>query len=652
LLKNHSNVYLCRFNFENMDRNSLLGLLLIGGILIGWLYLNKPSETEIKKQKQRQDSIAQVDAIERSKAEAQSTVAAVKAVDTAEAHINKDSLADLNLKSTYKDFAVAAKGENKQVVLENNKIKVVLQSKGGNVASVELKEYTRPDKKTKVELFDNSDSSSQSLCFLAYNNTLKIYTDSFYFAASDVKKTADEQIISLRLPTANPASYIEYIYILKNDAYTLNYQVKMVGMQNIISQNTDQLTFNWNVLTPSQEEHIEKEKQNSTVYWKFNDEDADYINPGKDDEKNISDAPVKWVAFKQQFFTSAIICDKGFLKDGAFVKTQADKNSLTHVKRMKTELNLPYNHGANETFEMRYFFGPNQYNVLKQYDLGLEKMINIGWPVFNVINKWLVIPVFNAFDNTRSAVNFGLIILMLTIIIKTVLFPIAYKTYMSSTKMRLLKPELDVINKKFSDPADAMKKNQENMALYKRAGASPFSGCIPALIQFPILIALLNFFPASIELRQKAFLWAADLSTYDSIWTFGNIPILNSIYGDHVSLFALLMFVSTIAYTWMNAKYLTPDTQTQMPGMKVMMYLMPVIFLSFMNSYSSGLSWYYFLANVITFAQTFIMRKVIDDKKIRAEIEKHMKKPVKKSAFQQRLEDISKQKQIQPKTKK
>ena len=635
-----------------MDRNSLLGLLLIGGILIGWLYLNKPSDAEIKKQKQRQDSIAQVDAVEKSKAEAQSTVAAIKAVDTAEVHINKDSIAEVNLKSIYKDFAVAAKGENKQVILENSKIKVVLQSKGGNVASVELKEYTRPDKKTKVELFDNADSSSQSLVFLAYNNTLQVHTDSLYFSASDVKKTADEQIISLRLPTANPASYIEYIYTLKNDAYTLNYQVKMVGMQNIISQNTDQVTFNWNVLTPSQEEHIEKEKQNSTVYWKFNEEDADYINQGKDDEKSISDAPIKWVAFKQQFFTSAIICDKGFLKDGAFVKTQADKGSLTHVKRMKTELNLPYSHSPNETFEMRYFFGPNQYNILKQYDLGLEKMINIGWPVFNLINKWLVIPVFNAFDNTKSAVNFGLIILMLTVIIKTLLFPIAYKTYMSSTKMRLLKPELDVINKKFSDPADAMKKNQENMALYKRAGASPFSGCIPALIQFPILIALLNFFPASIELRQKAFLWAADLSTYDSIWTFGNIPIINSIYGDHVSLFALLMFVSTIAYTWMNAKYLTPDTQTQMPGMKVMMYLMPVIFLSFMNSYSSGLSWYYFLANVITFAQTFIMRKVIDDKKIRAEIETHMKKPVKKSSFQQRLEEMSKQRQIQPKTKK
>ncbi|MEO8760418.1 MAG: membrane protein insertase YidC, partial [Bacteroidia bacterium] len=332
-----------------MDRNSLLGLLLIGGILIGWLMWNKPSEADIKKQKQTQDSLRSVDALDRSKTEAQAAVASVKEVDTAQVHINKDSVAEVSLKSTYKDFSVAAKGENKQIILENSKIKVVLQSKGGNVASVELKEYTRPDKKTKVELFNNADSSSQSLVFLAYNNTLQVHTDSLYFSASEVKKSADEQVISLRLPTANPASYIEYIYTLKNDAYILSYQVKMVGMQNIVSQNADEITFNWNMLTPSQEEHIEKEKQNSTIYWRFMDDDADNINPGKDDEKSIADAAVKWVAFKQQFFTAAVICDKSFLKDGAFVKTMADKNSLTHVKRMKTELNLPFAHNANET---------------------------------------------------------------------------------------------------------------------------------------------------------------------------------------------------------------------------------------------------------------------------------------------------------------
>ena len=641
-----------------MDKNSVLGLVLIGGILIGWLVLNGPSKDELRKQKIKQDSLANVEMAERAKVEA--AIALSKAQDTLVAKgdtsaaaiaavLNPDSIRKANLQNKYRDFTPAIQGENKQFVLENEKVKITFQSKGGNVTSVELKEYTRPDKKTKVELL-STDSAAQGLVFLAYNNTLQVHTDSLYFVGGEAKKAGVEQTVVFKLPTANPANYIEYIYTLKDNDYMLSCKVKLVNMQSIISQNVDQLTFNWKMLTPSQEAHIEKERQASTVYWKFIGEDSDYINPGKDDTKDINEAPIQWVAFKQQFFTSAVICDKGFLKDGSYVKTYALKNSLTNVKSFTSELGIPYTHNPNEVFDMRFYYGPTHYSTLKKYDIELESMINIGWPVFNVINKWLVIPVFNAFSN--STVSYGIIILLLTFIIKTLLFPVAWKTYMSSSKMRLLKPELDVINKKFPDAGDAMKKNQESMALYKRAGASPVSGCIPALIQFPILIALLNFFPASIELRQKAFLWAPDLSTYDSVWTFGNIPVINSIYGDHVSMFALLMFVSTIIYTWMNSKYYTPATQQQMPGMKFMMYFMPFIFLSFMNSYSSGLSWYYFLANVITFGQTWAMRKFVSDDKLRAQIDAHMKKPVKKSAFQQRLEEMAKQGQVSAKKKK
>ncbi len=651
-----------------MDRNSLIGLVMIGGILIGWLVLNGPSNEEIRKAKQKNDSLAKVELAEIKKAQADAIAAAaknnldttlVKGQTVVAKIVNTDSLNKVNLQNKYRDFTAAAQGENKELVVENEKIKVTFQSKGGSIAAVELKEYFRaqPEEekknnipKKKVELF-NSDSASQALVFLAYNNTLQVHTDSLYFTASDVKKAGDAQVIIYRLPTANPANYIEYVYTLKNNDYVVGCKINVVNMQAIISPNTDQLTFSWKMITPSQEEHIEKERQASTVYWKFKDEDSDYINPGKDEEKSINEAPVEWVAFKQQFFTAAVIGEKGFLKDGSIVRTMAKHNSLSNVKSFSTELGIPYNHGVAENFNMRFYFGPTQYNILKSYDVGLETMINIGWPVFNLINKWLVIPVFNAFNN--STFSFGIIILLLTIIIKTLLFPIAYKTYFSSSKMRVLKPELDIINKKYPDAGDAMKKNQESMALYKKAGASPFSGCIPALIQFPILIALLNFFPASIELRQKAFLWAQDLSTYDSVWTFGNVPVINSIYGDHVSLFALLMFGSTIIYTWMNSKYYTPANQTQMPGMKFMMYFMPFIFLSFMNSYSSGLSWYYFLANVITFVQTWAMRKFVSDEKLRAQIDEHMKKPVKKSKFAQRLEDIAKQRQQPlPKSKK
>jgi len=639
-----------------MDRNSLIGLVLIGGILIGWLILNGPSNEELRKQKIKQDSLARIELTEIKKAEAaalaakiQADTLVVKGDTTVKVFVNADSIKKANLQNKYRDFTLAAEGKDENYVFENDKMQVTFQAKGGSIASVVLKEYTRPDKKTKVELF-NADSSAQGLVFLAYNNTLQVHTDSLYFKIGESEKTSAGQVITFRLLTANPASYIEYVYTLKNGDYMIGCKINLVNMQGIISPNTDQLAFKWKMLTPSQEAHIEKEVQASTVYWKFKDEDSDYINPGKDEEKSISEAPVQWVAFKQQFFTAAIISDNGFLKDGSIVRTQAKTNSLTYVKSFQTELGIPYNHGVAENFNMRFYFGPNQYNILKSYDVGLETMINIGWPVFNLINKWLVIPVFNAFTN--SAVNFGIIILLLTIIIKTLLFPIAWKTYMSSSKMRVLKPELDIINKKYPDAGDAMKKNQESMALYKKAGASPFSGCIPALIQFPILIALLNFFPASIELRQKAFLWAEDLSTYDSVWTFGHVPVINSIYGDHVSMFALLMFASTIIYTWMNSKFYTPATQQNMPGMKFMMYFMPFIFLSFMNSYSSGLSWYYFLANVITFVQTWAMRKFVSDEKLRSQIDEHMKKPVKKSKFAQRLEEIAKQRQVQTKSKR
>jgi YidC/Oxa1 family membrane protein insertase len=642
-----------------MDRNSILGLVLIGGILIGWLFLNQPSEQDRKKAQLKQDSLRHVESVERAKVEAAiakdtKEVAALVKGDSAIAAItpvlNQDSIRTANLKNKFRDFTPATQGENKQFVLENDKIKITFKSLGGNVASAELKEYTRPDKKTKVELFNDADSSSQGLVFLAYNNTLQVHTDSLYFIGGEAKKAGVEQTVVFKLLTSNPANYIEYIYTLKDNDYMLNCKIRLVNMQGIISQNTDQLTFSWQMLTPSQEAHIEKERAASSVYWKFSGEDSDYINATKDEEKSISEAPIQWVAFKQQFFTAAVIADKSFMKDGSYVKTYAKKNSLTYVKSFKAELGIPYNHAPNETFDMRFYFGPTHYNTLKKYDIELESLIKIGWPVFNLINKWLVIPVFNAFSS--STISYGLIILLLTFIIKTLLFPVAWKTYMSSSKMRLLKPELDVINKKFPDQGDAMKKNQESMALYKKAGASPFSGCIPALIQFPILIALLNFFPESVELRQKAFLWAPDLSTYDSIWTFGNIPIINSIYGDHVSMFALLMFISTIIYTWINAKFYTPATQQQMPGMKFMMYFMPFIFLSFMNSYSSGLSWYYFLANVITILQTWVMRKVVSDDKLRATIDAHMKKPVKKSNFQARLEEMAKQRQAPVKGKK
>jgi YidC/Oxa1 family membrane protein insertase len=375
---------------------------------------------------------------------------------------------------------------------------------------------------------------------------------------------------------------------------------------------------------PSQESHISKERQTATIYFRSKvDQEVDYINPNSNEEKSITDSEINWVVFKQQFFSCALISEDGFTK-GTKLITQSDNTSLDYVKRTSALLGFPYNKAANDQHNFKFYFGPNHYYTLKDQKLGLEEVIPIGWSIFSVINKWIVIPVFNSFKNT--SISYGWVILILTVI----------------TKMRLLKPEIDVINAKFTN--DPMKKNQETMGLYSKAGASPLSGCIPALIQLPILIALFNFFPASIELRQEEFLWAGDLSTYDSIWTFGYVPVIDWVYGDHVSLFALLMFLSTIAYTWMNQKMMPMNNQ-QMPGMQTMMYLMPLIFLSFMNSYSAGLSWYYFLANMITFGQTFLMRKMVSDDKLRAKLEDNMKKPRKLSGFQARLEEMAKKQQ-------
>jgi YidC/Oxa1 family membrane protein insertase len=481
------------------------------------------------------------------------------------------------------------------------------------------------------------------LQFDAYANNMRFTTDSFYFKPSSISEITNgngTKSIVLKLETSKPESYIEYIYSLKGNEYMLDYDVNFVGMQNIISAKSNKVTMHWSQAMPSQEKHITKEREAATAYYKQVKEGVDYINARKSEEKLLNEDNIKWVCFKQHFFNSTLIADSEFLKEGSFVKTSENKLSKEFVKTITAEVGIPFNHTPSEKFGMALYFGPTKYKSLKAYDLGLEDMIPLGWSVFSYINKWMIIPLFSLL----SGLNCGIIILILTLILKTLLFPIAYKTYMSSSKMRVLKPEIDEINAKYEKNDDPMKKQQETMALYRRAGANPLSGCLPMLLQFPILIALFGFFPAAIELRQKGFLWTDDLSTFDSIYNFG-FEVWG--YGDHVSLFAILMFVSTIIYTWMNQALLQPQ-QTQMPGMKYMMYLMPVIFLAVMNSYAAGLSWYYFLANVITFLQTWLMKKMIDDGKIREQLLANMKKPEKKSGFQSKLEEMSKQRQQLP----
>ncbi len=619
-----------------MDKKSLIGLGLIAAILGVWLYFSGPSKEQIARNKQIRDSIELVqkkqEAVEAAKIAAMPKAPEDTLKQTA---VVSDSAKAALFNDYYRDFSVSAKGTVETFVIENENVKATISNRGGQIEKVELKNYHRSGKTESLVLFDK-DSTNFSFKINAYDRSRVFSTDSFYFKS--VKQTASS--IVLQLQTSKPGSYIEYSYSLKPGDYVVDSEIRFVGMQTIISQTEDQIQLSWSMLMPSQEKYIVKEKKAATIYFKQALNSPDYINPIKDEEKEISEADVKWVCFKQQFFNATIVADNVFSKAGSFIKSSSRPESPTIVKAVKSELGIPYNHSANEKFSYKFYFGPNHYYTMEKYGWDLEQIIPMGWSIFSYINKWLVIPLFN----WLNFINLGLVILILTIVVKVVLLPIAYKTYMSGAKMRVLKPETDALNAKFEKNADPMKKQQEQMALYRKAGVNPLSGCIPLLLQFPILIALFNFVPAAIELRQQGFLWSDDLSTYDSIWTFGHVPFINWAYGDHVSLFALLMFVSTLVYTYMNSSMM-PQQNNQMPGMKFMMYFMPVIFLAVMNDYAAGLSWYYFLANMFTFLQNWIIKKIVSDQKIRTQLEANMKKPAKVSNFQKRLEEMSKQRQ-------
>lgn len=623
-----------------MDKKSLIGLGLIAAILGVWLYFSGPSKEQIARNKRIKDSIelakAQAEAEEIAKIETEKKRQdSLSGKKDSTGIVLSDSAKAAALAGYYQDFTPAVNGKHEDIVIENELVKATINNRGGYINKVELKKYNRAGKTEPLVLFEG-DSVKFSLLLRTYNGAKTFLTDSFYF--KPVAKTASS--VTMRLETSKPGSYIDFVYALKPNDYIVESEIKMTGMQNILAQNEDQIQLNWAMNYPSQEEHIVKEREVATVYFKQDINSPDYINPLKDEKKDINEADIKWVSFKQQFFNASIIADKVFAKAGSTIKLGQRPNSLTTVKAAAADLGIPYTKTANEKFAFKFYFGPNHYNTLKAYDYELEKIIPTGWSVFSYLNKWMVIPLFNSL----GSLNMGIVILILTIIVKLILLPIAYKTYMSGARMRVLKPETDALNAKYEKNPDPMKKQQEQMALYRKAGVNPLSGCLPLLLQFPILIALFAFIPAAIELRQQSFLWANDLSTYDSIWTFGEVPFFSWAYGDHVSLFAALMFVSTIIYTYMNSN-LMPQQNTQMPGMKFMMYFMPVIFLAVMNRYAAGLSWYYFLANMFTFLQNWIMKKVISDDKIRAQLESNMKKPVKKSGFQARLEEMARKQQ-------
>jgi len=641
-----------------MNKNTIIGLILIFGIFIAYSYLVSPSQEQLMQQKLKNDSTylanqAQRESEIKAVARARAIAAAKVKEKVRSTGIKLDSLSMLRL--TMKDelgaYANAAVGKDTSYFVENDVFKLRISSLGGKISNVELKEYRTWDQRP-LELL-SKDSLQFGLSFF-YNNRI-ISTNRLYFqpfwpdlknnGQPVIKVTGKDSVqlgmrifIALSDTTFDPDKYIEYIYTVKGDEYMLRYQVKFFNMTDFVDPATKFLVLNWNENLIRQEKSLNMERMSTGLYYKYAEDKVDNLSETGDEEKILKNERLKWISYKQQFFTSTIIASDFFSDPKLKVATLPGGNR--YLKTMSAEVGIPFIPTENKVISMTMYFGPNKYYGLKKYHQDLEKQIPLGWGFFLMawINIYAVIPVFTFFGNFGW--NYGIIILILTILLKILLFPIAFKTYKSSAKMKVLKPEIDELTKKFPKKEDAMKKQSATMELYKKAGVNPMAGCIPLLLQMPILIAMFRFFPSSIELRQQAFLWAKDLSSYDSIYTFpGGFTI--PYYGDHISLFALLMTISSVLYTKINEQMMGSQ-QTQMPGMKTMMYLMPVMFLFWFNDYSSGLSYYYLLANLLTFAQIYIIRATIDEKKLHLQIEANKKKTVKKSGFQKRLEDMAK----------
>jgi len=608
-----------------MDKNTFTGLFLIMLIIAGSVYFMKPSPAELQKERaaQHQDSLKKAGLAPLSvSSQTTAKTDTAKTIDTAA------------LKSP---FGASTVGTQKFVTLENDSVKIKLSTQGGRVYSVELKNYRTFDKKPLI-LFDG-DQNSFGYTFAVGATTVKTNDRYFTPSATDLKVTGkDSSSVTMRL-SYSATQYIDYIYTLKGDGYKLGFVIKPVGLDNVIANNSV-INLDWATSARKQEMSLVPERQYTTVWFNKIGDGVDDISETKDDQKEI-DGKLQWVAFKAHFFSSVLITKQGFSKSNLVVNT--DTSNHNDIKQMKASLVLARE--ADGTYPMEFYFGPNRFSTLKPYSYDLQKLVYLGWGPLKLINRWAVLPVFQVLQNFNW--NYGMIILALTIILKLVLSPLTYKSYLSMAKMRVLKPEMDEIKGKVGEDNPTLLQ-QEYLKLYKKAGVNPLGGCLPLLIQMPIVIAFFRFFPSLFELRGQSFLWMHDLSTYDSFITFGvSIPFI----GDHLSLMCVLMTISTLIYTYFNNQISGVSGQ-----MKYIGYITPVIFLGALNGYPSGLNYYYFLANMLTFLQQYIIRLMVDDKKIHAQIQENKKKPddpkKKKSGFSAKMEEMMRnQQQLQAKKK-
>ncbi len=625
-----------------MDRNSIIGIIIIVGILVIYSILNKPSEEELARRQHISDSIANA-----NQEQLETKLARERKEDSLKVLTQEKIVTDTaktKLIQDYGDLGKAAVGENEFYTIENNLIRLVVSTKGGRPYSVRLKKYRTYDSLPLI-LF-SGDSTLFGFSF-GYKNR-GIQTNNFYFSPSSDKKlievVKDSASLSMMLEFGED-KYIRYTYTVYNDKYMLGFKVDFVGMSDISTPSSESVDLNWEMYVPQQERGKKNENIYTTIYYKPNENDVEYFNARSNKEKQSDEVPAKvtWVAFKDQFFSSILIADNSL--NNATLESNNLPVEDKYLKKFKADMGVPFYHSNDESVAMKFYFGPNKYSLLKSYkEYDLKELVPLGKSVIKWINQYVIITLFDWLS--RFIRNYGIIILLLTIIIKIGLLPLTYRSYLSTAKMRVLKPQIDELNAKYPKGKE-MEKQQATMALYRKAGASPFGGCLPQLLQFPILYAMFRFFPSSIELRQQSFLWAKDLSTYDSIM---HLPFSLPLgFGDHVSLFTILMTVSTIITMKVSSQ--TTASSQQMPGMKGMMYIMPVMFMFILNSFSAALTYYYFLANMITFGQNWLFKQFIDEDELHRKMQERQAKKKNKSGFQARMEKMARERGYKPPSK-
>ena len=652
-----------------MDKKTILGIVVVAALFLGFAYFNTKQQEKYQQEKYQQE-MAAYQAYQDSVAAAtrpvvpvaDSTAVAASSAVVPEAEANAaDAVRRQQVAALGEYLAGARDAEAEEFTVENDVMIVTFSTRGGRITGVTLKDYTKYAPRGKrdqlIELMDPA-SARFDLSFYVKNglNNVKVNTMDYVFRAQPEQVEGDARRVVMRLPVAADA-WLEYEYLIYNKQaperdYLVDFNVRLVNMAPQMANQTS-IGIDWSNVSYQNEKGFQNENMYTTLAYRFPGESS-IEELGMSDgakSKSVSTA-VNWVAFKQQFFSSVFIAPQNVSSANMAFDTAAPGSEL--LKSFSVQMAVPYS-AQVEGYDFAFYFGPNKYAILKKVtdnngaDLHMERLIPLGWGIFGWVNRWCVIPVFDFLRNYIG--SFGIIIFILVLLVKLVISPLTYKSYVSMAKMRLVKPQIDELAKKYPKPEDAMKKQQATMELYKKAGINPMGGCIPMLIQMPILIAMFRFFPASIELREQPFLWADDLSSYDSIV---NLPFSIPFYGDHVSLFALLMAVSLFGYSWFNYQQ-TASSQPQMAGMKFMMvYMMPIMMLFWFNSYSSGLCYYYLLSNIFTIGQTLVIRRMVDDNKIHAIMQANAAKKSKgkKSKFQQRYEELMRQQEAQQRAKR